>query len=331
MTTRAVADPGPLAAWIRSVDGFIGALEVRCPPGGVRGLYAGADIAAGDVLLDLPRRALMLPEDAAAHVPVDVVRAVASGMADHVLLALRLVGTAADPAWRPFHDALPTALLGHPLSWSPEDLAWLDGTSLRRLVEDRRELLREELRGLRAAGVVASGATAAGDAAWAHVRTLVSSRVFDLDGAVALVPFADLMNHAPISQVVWGLQEDRFVLRARVDVGRGHEVCDDYGKKANGRLLLHYGFTMPDNPEAECVVYPWVYGPFRVRARADEDSAALFAAVREAPGLLEETCREALARLRTPAPDDAALPENHRNAARVHADERRVLEWLSGV
>lgn len=303
------------------MGGFVGALEVRRPPGGVRGLYAGADIAAGDVLLEVPRRCQLTPEDALGCVPVEAVRALAGGMADHVLLALLLLRTADDPAWRPFHDGLPASLPGHPLFWSDADLAWLDGTSLRRLVEDRRSLLEEELRGLRALGVAVVGD-------WQRARTLVSSRVFSGEGAgVALVPFADLMNHAFVSQVTWGFEAERFVLRARVPIRAGDEVCDDYGQKSNGRLLLHYGFTMPDNPEAECVVYPWVLGPFRVRARHDEGSAELFAALQAAPGLLEETCVAALARLRVDG--GVAVTENERSAVRVRGDERRVLEWLA--
>lgn len=316
--------PDALAEWIRSLGGFVGALEARCPPEGVRGLYAGADIAAGDVLLRVPRRCMLLPEDGGALLPT--VRGIVGGMADHVLLALRLLRTADDPAWRPYHDALPAALPGHPLYWSAADLAWLDGSSLRRLVEDRRALLEDELRSLGAGGIVVDGD-------WQRARTLVSSRVFS--GAnreiptLALVPYAELMNHSFASQVTWAFEAEGFVLRARVAIRSGEEVCDDYGKKSNGRLLLHYGFTMPDNPEAECVVYPWIYGPFRVRAGHDEGSAELFAALAGAPGLLEETCVAALERLRVDC-GEGGVTENQRNALRVHRDERRVLEWLRG-
>jgi hypothetical protein len=294
----------------------------------VRGLYAGADIAAGDVLLEVPRRGLLLPEDAAAlaDIAVEDVRVIAGGMADHVLLALLLLRTAADPAWLPVHDVLPTVLPGHPLFWDADDLAWLDGTSLRRLVEDRRAVLLEELRGLRARGLVAASLA---EDDWLRVRTLVSSRAFSLDAGLALVPFADLMNHAPVSQVTWGLERGRFVLRARVPIAAGQEVCDDYGPKGNGRLLLHYGFTVPGDSHAECVVYPWVYGPFRVRLGHDEDREAVRAALREAPESVEETAAAACARLRDDV--EEALTENQRNAARVHADERRVWEWLIGA
>ncbi|MES2642319.1 MAG: SET domain-containing protein [Myxococcota bacterium] len=297
----------------------------------MRGLYAGADIAAGDVLLEVPRRGLLLPADAAAI--ADDVRVIAGGMADHVLLALLLLRTAVDPAWRPLHDMLPTVLPGHPLFWDAADLAWLDGTSLRRLVEDRRAVLGEELRALRRGGLVPTSLT---DDDWLRVRTLVSSRAFELDGelpappgsGLALVPFADLMNHAPISQVTWGLERDRFVLRARVPIAAGQEVCDDYGPKGNGRLLLHYGFTLPENPHAECVVYPWVYGPLRVRLGHDEDREGVRAALREAPEGLAEIAAAACARLR--GDEEGLLTENQRNARRVHADERRVWGWLVG-
>jgi hypothetical protein len=95
------------------------------------------------------------------------------------------------------------------------------------------------------------------DFQWA--RLVVLTRAFSLplssklpnarkDIAVALVPFADMLNHARTKNVDWQYISDGFEIRALpgikyASIQAGAQVFHSYGKKSNVALLTEYGFV----------------------------------------------------------------------------------------
>ena len=96
---------------------------------------------------------------------------------------------------------------------------------------------------------------------WAF--TMLFSRAIRLerlsDGeAVALVPYADLINHSPFSAAyinaepgeksIFGDEPDKVVVFADRAFKKMEQVFISYGQKSNAELLLLYGFSLDRNP-----------------------------------------------------------------------------------
>ena len=176
--------------------------------------------------------------------------------AKHCYLALFLLAVAADGAgslFAPYVAALPTAFPGTPIFWSPEELAWLEGSSVRDQVEDRRRNIRNDY--LVIAGCVEGFGDAHTHEDFARARVAVSSRNFGIvvDGVRtdALVPLADMLNHQRPRQTRWLFDSTRRAFRiiALQPIAAGQQIFDSYGKKCNSRFLLNYGFTVDHNSD----------------------------------------------------------------------------------
>lgn len=65
-----------------------------------------------------------------------------------------------------------------------------------------------------------------------------------------VVPFVDLLNHSPTSQVghAYNAQNDSLYLVTGQRIKSGEEVSLHYGPCSNSRLLMLYGFTLSNNP-----------------------------------------------------------------------------------
>lgn len=105
-----------------------------------------------------------------------------------------------------------------------------------------------------------------------YVHSIVESRAFKIDNETMLVPFADMANHQPSSLPTrnaktrgWTIvsspaeaervaengipQKGLELLAADCGVRKDDEVYISYGNLPNWQLLLHYGFSLSDNPE----------------------------------------------------------------------------------
>ncbi len=327
-----------LIAWVEADGGYVGPIRVAGEPGR-RSASAAGDLVQGTPLLALPA-ACLITRAVAEGLPCG--RALAArwrGEAlDHVLLAAALVylRRARPPRWVPWLDTLPTALPAHPLFFDDADLAALRGTTIELFLPGRRARLVEEHGWIRE-GV--PGLEGLEVEEWLFARTLVNARVFAL-GALgeALAPFADLFDHDPDPEATWGMEGDRFVVRAARAVPAGAPVRDSYGAKPDWRLLFNYGFTLPDNPVEEAWIDLGPLGPVELvddpTAPAVRETLALLGTRAADPEVrrrgwtvLGAACAERLGRLAEP--DEAPATENARNAARVRATEWRVLGfWL---
>merc|ERR1719424_1967138 len=95
---------------------------------------------------------------------------------------------------------------------------------------------------------------------------MLFSRAIRLDAlsngpAVALVPYADLINHSPFSTAyvnaqkgekiaggLFGQEDDTVVVFADRPFKKMEQFFISYGQKSNAELLLLYGFSLDRNP-----------------------------------------------------------------------------------
>jgi histone-lysine N-methyltransferase SETD3 len=88
---------------------------------------------------------------------------------------------------------------------------------------------------------------------WA--MSMLLSRAIDLreTGELALVPYADLLNHSPYCSAYFFYNEVPFskerevVLYADRSYAKNDQVLISYGQKSNAELLLLYGFVVDRN------------------------------------------------------------------------------------
>mmetsp|Transcript_22431 Transcript_22431/g.51709 ORF Transcript_22431/g.51709 Transcript_22431/m.51709 type:complete len:346 (+) Transcript_22431:1-1038(+) len=98
---------------------------------------------------------------------------------------------------------------------------------------------------------------------WVWAFTMLFSRAIRLRSlqqgeALALVPYADLINHSPFSQAyidarqsgdwLFKTGEEEVVLFADRGYRRMEQIYISYGQKSNAELLLLYGFAVEKNP-----------------------------------------------------------------------------------
>lgn len=326
-----------LLAWVRAAGARCDGLTVGPVPSG-RGLVATRAIAAGAEVASLPRALLVTREHArASSVGRQLRDAGVELSSSHALFAAWLCVEArrATSPHGPYLRSLPTSYAAFALAASAEERALLRGT----LTGDRLALLEHDLATDHARAAARVRLLAGVDrATFTWARLAVGSRAFAItvDGVAtnALVPLADLINHAPTPVTRWAYDQDAaaFTLTALVDIAAGAELTDSYGAKGNGQLAVQYGFTIPDNPDDAAELAG------RVVTAADDDELARalwkqlgrdVAPPAQVAAALQAACAAALARL--PPDDDAALlarPEltpRARDFVRARAGERRVL------
>ena len=242
-------------AWLVRHGAAVTSLSMASSPPTSRTVLAAAPIAAGADVLRIPRPLLLTVADARAS---SIGRTIASsGMpspGDHTLLAACLLAHRERPRsrFRPYLDSLPVAFPTLPLSFTPAELALLQGSAALEKLAARRAALKSDHRSLCHA-VPAFRRFALADFVWA--RSCVITRVFGLtiagEKTEALVPLADMLDHRRPAETHWTYDDDAgaFVMTALRAFHPGQPVHDSYGRKSNTRFLVNYGFTLDDNDD----------------------------------------------------------------------------------
>uniref|UniRef100_A0A8R1I267 SET domain-containing protein n=1 Tax=Caenorhabditis japonica TaxID=281687 RepID=A0A8R1I267_CAEJA len=74
---------------------------------------------------------------------------------------------------------------------------------------------------------------------------------------IAVIPFVDMLNHDPIKFQGVALHEKlngRYVVQAKRQIMGGEQVFVCYGPHDNTRLLVEYGFTLPENLNTKVLI-----------------------------------------------------------------------------
>lgn len=226
-----------MLAWARVGGASWDGIEVHVEASGNASIRASRALAAGETILSVPRTLMIIDttRDAlAAWLPVQA-RAPAS-------------------RWRAYLETLPVRFAELPMFRSAEDLAALAGTSAHALAADAARDVRtsyaalpEDQRAVLSLAEFAWGCAA------------VKSRGFHAPGSVehriALIPVVDLFDHA-LGDTTWTFDptDGNFVLATERAFAAGDPVHFTYGDHGNTQLLVHYGFTEPNNAAAEAAL-----------------------------------------------------------------------------
>ncbi|XP_004956796.1 fructose-bisphosphate aldolase-lysine N-methyltransferase, chloroplastic [Setaria italica] len=231
------------------------------------GLVAARDLPRGEVVAEVPKKLWM---DADAVAASDIGRACGGGgglrpWVAVALLLLREVARGADSPWAPYLAILPRQT-DSTIFWSEEELLEIQGTQLLSTTMGVKEYVQSEFESVEAEIINANkdifpGAITFDDFLWAF--GILRSRVFpELRGdKLALIPFADLVNHSPFitsEGSSWEIKgkglfgrEAMFSLRTPVDVKSGEQIYIQYDlDKSNAELALDYGF-IESNPSRD--------------------------------------------------------------------------------
>lgn len=218
---------------------------------GERGVRAAFAVAEGEHLTTIPH-ALFMTSDAARESPLGQRLAALSPEAgDRAHLALHLLALRRDGGfWRPYVDILPRDFPGHPLFYGPAELMMLDPlTTVGAMIKSVIDACRADL--ARVAPLLVEEGFTSEDFRWAHA--CVRSRAYEIGTgdapALALIPLADMLNHAA-GHATRGRRPQRtdYVITAVRGIAAGDEVTATYGDYGNISLLAIYGFGLADNP-----------------------------------------------------------------------------------
>jgi len=246
-----------------------------------RGLIARKGINDGDKLFSIPLPLCMTK--AAARKELGKA-AIPASTSEYIAIALLLCHEryvkGERSFWWPYINILPeTDEVNPSYTWSEEELALLEGSPGIKATRSMMAKLRGEYGALLSQtedsqGIFArnpqlfpgAGQETEGPFCFKHFEwafTMLFSRAIRLerlsDGeAVALVPYADLINHSPFSTAyinakqgeksIFGDEPDNVVVFADRAFKKMEQVFISYGQKANSELLLLYGFSLDRNP-----------------------------------------------------------------------------------
>lgn len=154
--------------------------------------------------------------------------------------------------FKPYIDILPQDMSHMPMYMSDSELACLQGSAVLAKIRQEIEKTGAEYDAL-AGHLPPDMLFSEREYMWA--KGIARSRLLNVHFMTdaAMVPLADMMNHALDENVEWGGESKRgFVCTAARAIGPGQTLTLSYGPtRGNGALFVYYGFTIEDNPNDE--------------------------------------------------------------------------------
>ena len=224
-----------------------------------RGLLARKQISQGEAVLQINTRLCLTKERAQEVLGRSVVP---DALGEYLAIALLLIHERAKGAssfWASYVDILPTTEeVGQSFTWADDELALLQGSAVVDSTESMQRKLRSEYAALQATTLAQHPALSAEVYSWEAFEWAMSmlfSRAINLReiDALALVPYADLLNHSPYSQSYFLVNsvplsnQKEVALYADRAYARNDQIFISYGQKSNAELLLLYGFVVDRN------------------------------------------------------------------------------------
>jgi len=237
-----------------------------------RGLLARRNINDGDELLMIPMK-LCLTIDSAREALGD--DAIPLGTNEYLAIAAHLIYErfvkGEKSFWKPYIDILPTVEEVNPtFTWSDEDLSFLEGSPVVPATKSLQIKLQKEYESfLGGEGGLCERfpdrfpREAFSLENWIWAFTNLFSRAIRLRNlrngeGLAMVPYADLINHSPFSSAYVDAREagdwlfkdgtEEVILYADRSYRKMEQIYISYGPKSNADLLLLYGFALERNP-----------------------------------------------------------------------------------
>jgi histone-lysine N-methyltransferase SETD3 len=231
---------------------------------GERGVCARRPIAAGDLVMEIPRRFIITYELVKESEIGRRIEGLGITLGSHAsFMAAYLLEERRNPRsfFQPWFHVLPTSYVHMPFFLREHELAYLKGSVTLERIRRSSRSIRADYSKLRR-GIPGFQAHAGKEFAWA--RFAITSRVFGvaIDGkdTHAMVPLADMFNHKIPRETKWDYDEGAgaFVVTALRDFAAGEPVRMSYGGKCNSDLYLSYGFVFDENEYNRVAFNFWV-------------------------------------------------------------------------
>merc|ERR1711964_914557 len=151
--------------------------------------------------------------------------------------------------WQPYIDVLPPRYDDIPIFWTDEEIAELQGDALARW-ERRRKTLSDDYDAIVSHCPGFKETATLEEFMWA--RTAVITRTFGIkvnnEKITTNLPI-DFVMHANVPDTTWGYDQAKgcYHITAVRDIPKNKFLTITYGKKANARFLVNYGFCLPVN------------------------------------------------------------------------------------
>lgn len=257
--------PHPLAISTETVD------EITNESSG-RGLLARRSINDGDELLKIPYDLCVTRKSARRALGKDALQ---EGINEYLAIACQLIHEkyvlGEESFYAPYIGVLPEVEEVNPtFTWPDEDLAFLEGSPVVAATRSLQMKLRREYDDLLGGddGLIARFPDRFPPEHftyenWVWAFTMLFSRAIRLRNLqvgerLAMVPYADLINHSAFSQAFIDAREsgdwlfktgdEEVILYADRGYRQMEQVYISYGQKSNAELLLLYGFALERNP-----------------------------------------------------------------------------------
>ncbi|KAL7547875.1 hypothetical protein ACHAWF_016225 [Thalassiosira exigua] len=257
--------PHPMAISTETVD------EITNESSG-RGLLARGSVNDGDELLKIPMDLCFTRKSARRALGNDALQ---EGINDYLAIACQLIHEkyvlGPNSFYAPYIGVLPEVEEVNPtFTWSDEDLAFLEGSPVVAATRSLQAKLRREYDDLVGGedGLIAKfpdrfPAEHYTFENWVWAFTMLFSRAIRLRNLqvgerLAMVPYADLINHSAFSGAFIDAREsgdwlfktgdEEVILYADRGYRQMEQVYISYGQKSNAELLLLYGFALERNP-----------------------------------------------------------------------------------
>lgn len=224
-----------------------------------RGLVAVKGIVQGEPLFEVPFEVVLTKQRALEEIPElpeDVNEYIAIAT---LLIQERSRGDAS--FWKPYLDVLPKDEDIIPLfRWSEDDMLLLQGSPCQAAARSLRGKLVSEFATAEETIYAPNRRKFPDDVftwdQWEWAFAILFSRAIMLtaEQRIALVPYADLLNHNPFCSTYIDVQEKQLTGKRFVTLytdrpyAQMDQVFVTYGPKSNGDLLLLYGFITDRNP-----------------------------------------------------------------------------------
>ena len=198
-----------------------------------------------------------------------------------------------------------------------------------------------------------------------NIYSAVSSRNFGWDfngkNEMLLVTYIDLVNNGKKKNSNWYFdsKKNSFCLKTIKNIKENEEIFDEYGSlKSNSRLLLNYGFTLPENNDnSECVIdineIPFVCRKnvdkndknnnlldalkyLRKKNNTEENNLSKIEKEKKIMNILQSICVKKKSKFNTTLDEDkkflkdnsSKMSFNEINCYRVRIEEKEVLDWI---
>jgi hypothetical protein len=237
-----------------------------------RGLLARTDVSEGGQLLRIPIELCLTKTSARKalgkqYLPREINEYLA--IACQLIQEKFVLGD--ESFWKPYIDVLPEVGEVSPtFAWSDDDLTFLKGSpviaaslSLQMKLQREYDALLGGEDGLCDKYPDAFPKDKFTYENWIWAFTMLFSRAIRLRSlkegeTLALVPYADLINHSPFSQAyidaretgdwLFSTGDEEIILYADRSYKKMEQIYISYGPKSNAELLLLYGFAVERNP-----------------------------------------------------------------------------------